>query len=91
MPIDPRLLEILCCPVSKVPVLKLGRNQLAVLNQAIAKGGVHTVTGAEVKDKLDEGLITQDSKVIYRVDDGIPLMLPDEGIGTTQFQDFPRV
>jgi len=91
VPIDPRLLEILCCPVSKVPVLKLGRNQLAVLNQAIAKGGVHTVAGAEVKDKLDEGLITQDSKVIYRVDDGIPLMLPDEGIGTTQFQDFPRV
>ena len=91
MPIDPRLLEILCCPVSKVPVLKLGRNQLAVLNSAIAKGGVRTVSGAEVKDKLDEGLITQDGKVVYRIDDSIPLMLPDEGIGTTQFQDFPRV
>ena len=91
MPIDPRLLEILCCPVSKVPVLKLGRNQLTVLNQAIAKGGVRTVSGVEVKDKLDEGLITQDGKVVYRIDDGIPLMLSDEGIGTTQFQDFPRV
>ena len=91
MPIDPRLLEILCCPVSKVPVLKLGRNQLTVLNAAIARGGVQNVAGVEVKDKLEEGLITQDGKVVYRIDDGIPVMLPDEGIGTTQFQDFPRV
>ena len=91
MPIDPRLLEILCCPVSKVPLLKLGRNQLSVLNAAIAKGGVRTVAGAEVKDRIEEGLITQDGKVVYRIDDGIPVMLPDEGIGTTQLQDFPRV
>jgi hypothetical protein len=27
--------------------------------------------------------------VIYRVEDGIPVMLPEEGIGTTQLTDFP--
>ena len=33
--------------------------------------------------------VTTDGKVIYRVEDGVPVMLPDEGIGTTQMHDFP--
>jgi uncharacterized protein YbaR (Trm112 family) len=91
MSVDPRLLEILCCPVSKVPVVRLGKQQLAALNAAIAQGGVLNVSGHAVSEAFTEGLITQDGKVIYRVDDGIPVMLPDEGIGTTQFSDFPRL
>lgn len=90
MAVDRRLLEILCCPVSKVPVVPLGRHQLAELNRRIAAGGVQTVRGVAVTAALDEGLITSDGKVIYRVDDGIPVMLPDEAIGTLQMQDFPR-
>lgn len=90
MPIDQRLLDILCCPVSKVPVVPLGRHQLAELNRRIAAGGVQTVRGVAVTAALDEGLITSDGKVIYRIDDGIPVMLPDEAIGTLQMQDFPR-
>jgi uncharacterized protein YbaR (Trm112 family) len=42
-----------------------------------------------VKESLDEALITTDRKVVYRVDDGIPVMLPEEGIGTLQLTDFP--
>ena len=34
-------------------------------------------------------LTTTDHKVIYRVEDGIPVMLPEEGIGTLQLTDFP--
>ena len=90
MAVDRRLLEILCCPVSKVPVVPLGRHQLAELNRRIAAGGVQTVRGVAVTAALDEVLITSDGKVIYRVDDGIPVMLPDEAIGTLQMQDFPR-
>ena len=89
MPIDKRLLDILCDPVTKIPVTPLGRTQLAALNSAIARGDVQNVAGAPVKDALADGLITTDGKVIYRIDDGIPVMLPDEGIGTTQLQDFP--
>jgi uncharacterized protein YbaR (Trm112 family) len=89
MAVDARLLEILCCPVSKVPVTRLGRRGLAELNRAIASGAVLTVSGAAWTGAIDEALITTDHKVIYRVDDGIPVMLPDEGIGTTQFTDFP--
>jgi uncharacterized protein YbaR (Trm112 family) len=90
MPVDKRLLEILCCPVSKTPVVPASRAQLSALNAAIAKGGVLNVAGGTLETALDEALITTDGKVLYRVEDGIPVMLPEEGIGTTQFQDFPR-
>lgn len=86
---DKRLLDILCCPVSKVPVRPLSRTELEALNNAIGSNLVESVAGVSVREPLTEGLITTDRKVIYRVEDGIPVMLPEEGIGTTQLQDFP--
>jgi uncharacterized protein YbaR (Trm112 family) len=38
---------------------------------------------------VSEALITIDRKVIYRVQDGIPVMLPEEGIGVVQLVEFP--
>jgi uncharacterized protein len=86
---DKRLLDILCCPVSKTPVRPLTSHELSAVNQAIDAGQALNVAGTTVQAKLSEGLITVDRKVIYRVEDGIPVMLPEEGIGTTQFNDFP--
>ncbi|MEO6800471.1 MAG: Trm112 family protein [Rhodanobacter sp.] len=86
---DKRLLDILCCPVSKTPVRPLSRSQLDALNDAIAAGKVDTVAGVAVSERVAEALITTDQKLIYRVEDGIPVMLPEEGIGTLQFSDFP--
>ena len=86
---DKRLLDILCCPVSKTPVRPLSKQELDVLNDAIAAGQVDSVAGTGVRDRVAEALITTDRKVIYRVDDGIPVMLPEEGIGTLQLTDFP--
>jgi uncharacterized protein YbaR (Trm112 family) len=37
---DKRLLDILCCPVTKVPVRPLARGELDALNKAITGGGV---------------------------------------------------
>jgi uncharacterized protein len=86
---DKRLLDILCDPVSKTPVRPLSGNELNALNKAIDGGQVQTVNGAAVQNRLAEGLITTDRKVVYRIEDGIPVMLPEEGIGTTQLTDFP--
>jgi uncharacterized protein YbaR (Trm112 family) len=41
-----------------------------------------------VTDRLQEGLITEDGQVIYPVQDDIPVLLEERGIGTTQFTDF---
>jgi uncharacterized protein YbaR (Trm112 family) len=88
MTVDGKLLEILCCPVSKVPLNRLGHAQLDKLNKAIAAGSVSHVRGEPVRDSLHEALITSDGKVIYPVVDDIPILLEEKGIGTTQLQDF---
>lgn len=86
---DKRLLDILCCPVTKVPVRPLAHSELDALNKAIGGGGVQTVAAAPVAAALQAGLITSDGKLIYRIEDDIPVMLADEAIGTTQFAAFP--
>ena len=88
MAVDGKLLEILCCPVSKVPLERLQRSRLEKLNQAIATGNVQYVHGQTVTSPLKEALITSDGKVIYPVVDDIPLLLEEKGIGTVQLQDF---
>jgi uncharacterized protein YbaR (Trm112 family) len=85
---DKRLLDILCCPVSKTPLRPLGKRELEALNDAIAAGKVDTVAGMSVRERVGEALITTDNKVVYRVEDGIPVMLPEEGIGTVQLTGF---
>jgi uncharacterized protein YbaR (Trm112 family) len=88
MPVDGKLLEILCCPLSKTPLTILGRQKLDKLNLAINNGDALFIGGEKVTATLQEGLITEDGKVIYPVQDDIPILLEEKGIGTTQFQDF---
>ena len=88
MPVDGKLLEILCCPVSKTPLAVLQSGRLEKLNAAIDRGEVKFVTGDKVEQPLHEGLVTEDMKVIYPVEDSIPILLEEKGIGTTQLQDF---
>ena len=85
---DKRLLDILCCPVSKRPLRPLTATERDNLNNAISAGSVDTVAGEKVALPVTEGLITTDGKLVYRVEDGIPVMLPEAGIGTTQLTGF---
>ena len=88
MPISEDLLEILCCPETKVPVEMLSSDQLAKVNAAISAGNVSSVGGDKLAKPLQEGLITTDGKTIYRIDDNIPVMLVDQGIATRQLADW---
>ena len=86
---DKRLLDILCDPVSRTPLRPLRRDELDALNRAISGGQVDTVAGQKVSAQLTAGLVTTDRKVVYRIEDDIPVMLAEEGIGTLQLSDFP--
>jgi len=88
MPVDGKLLEILCCPISKTPLRVLGTDKLDKLNAVIAQGEALYIGGEKVEKSLPEALITEDNKVIYPVQDDIPVLLAEMGIGTTQFSDF---
>lgn len=80
MSVDKHLLEILCCPATKTPVKLLSKDKLAILNREVEKGNVTYVDGSVVDVPLEEGLITDDGRTVYRVNDGIPVMLEDQGI-----------
>ncbi len=86
---DAKLLEILCCPSTKMPVRMASRIELDALNRCIGNGELLTIANKPVYTAFSEALITRDGKIIYRVDDGIPVMLVDEGISTLQMNDFP--
>jgi uncharacterized protein YbaR (Trm112 family) len=88
--IDRRLLDILCCPVTKSPVRYLSAGELEALNRAIAQGAVRTEGGTTLAAAAAAGLITRDGRTIYRIEDDIPVMLADEAVGTAQIAEFPR-
>ncbi|PJK10357.1 hypothetical protein CO614_08060 [Lysobacteraceae bacterium NML120232] len=78
---DKKLLDILACPVSRQPLALLDAARLETLNAAIAAGGL--AFGEHLQtEPLRQALIRQDGKRLYRVDDGIPVLLPEEALDT---------
>jgi uncharacterized protein YbaR (Trm112 family) len=86
---DRKLLEILACPATRQPLALLEPRGLDVLNRAIADGAIHRVDGSQQGETVKEALVTRDRKLAYRVDDGIPVLLVEEGIALGQIPDFP--
>ena len=86
---DQKLLDILVCPASRQPLALLEKQGLDALNRAIDGGGVVRIDDAVQSGALLEALVTRDRKIVYRVDDGIPVLLAEEGLATSQVQDFP--
>ncbi len=80
MAIDRKLLDVLCCPVTKQPVRAMKRDELKALNDRIAAGEVRYQDDTVIESPLDEGLITANEERVYRVDDGIPVMLEERAI-----------
>lgn len=80
MPVSKDLVDILCCPVTKVPVRLATPAELAALNAAIAAGTATHADGSKVEAALEEALITEDRVSVYKVLDSIPIMLKDQAI-----------
>lgn len=80
MPVNPELLEILVCPETKQPVREASADVLARLNAEIEAGRLRNRGGEPVKNAIAEGLVREDGKVLYPVDDGIPVMLIEESL-----------
>jgi uncharacterized protein len=89
MGLDKRLLEILCCPTTKQPVGPASAAQLAALNAAVGAGTLVDGEGARIAAPFEAALVTRDGRTVYRVDDGIPVMLADQAVATAQLPYFP--
>jgi uncharacterized protein YbaR (Trm112 family) len=74
------LVEILVCPETKQPVRLASADELARVNERIRSGALRNRGGAAVAQELSEALIREDGRILYPVDDGIPVMLVDESV-----------
>ncbi|HVR80748.1 MAG TPA: Trm112 family protein [Luteimonas sp.] len=87
---DRKLLDILACPATRQPLALLEPRGLDALNRAIVAGGIRRVDDTPQSEPLREALVTRDRKLAYRIDDGIPVLLVEEGIATGQVAGFPK-
>lgn len=88
MPVADSLLEIIMCPRTKQNLQNLSPEKVNEVNKEIEAGGIKYYDESLVDQKLDEALITADQKVIYRVDEEIPILMIDKGIPTEQFKSI---
>ncbi|HIL02276.1 MAG TPA: hypothetical protein EYG06_09335 [Myxococcales bacterium] len=80
MPVSEELLEILVCPETRQPVTVAGTELIARLNGEVESGSLRNRGGEAVSAAIQEGLIREDGKILYPVEDGIPVMLIEESI-----------
>lgn len=86
---DRKLLDLLVCPTTRQPLALLEPRGLAALNEAIQAGGVVRGDGGAQATPLREALVTRDRALVYRIDDGIPVLLAEEAIASAQLPGFP--
>lgn len=80
MPIDPELLAILVCPETRQPLAPADPALLAKLNDEIRARRLRNRGGEVVEKTIQEGLVRQDGRFLYVVDDDIAIMLEDQAI-----------
>lgn len=86
---DRKLLDILVCPTTRQPLALLDAAGLSALNRAIAGGTVTRSDGSPQREAVREALLTRDRRTLYRIDDGIPVLLAEEAMATSQIDAFP--
>jgi len=77
---DKKLLDIICCPTTKLPLELLSADRLARLNAAIRAGAIRNQGATPLTDELSEALVTRNGQHIYPVRNGIPILLEEECI-----------
>jgi uncharacterized protein len=80
MPIRQELIDLLVCPETRQPLSKASDELLAQLNARIRAGALRNRGGDPVAKELAAGLVRKDGKILYPVQDDIPVMLIEESI-----------
>jgi len=88
MSIDPKLLHILRCPVTKQKLTAVSDEDLNILNQRISEDALQHIDGSLVSEPLTAALTTENRHTIYKVVNGIPVMLENESIPAEQLDNW---
>lgn len=80
MPIDRELIDILVCPETRQPVALAPSETLERINAEIDAGRLRNRGGETLEHHIEEGLLREDGRILYVIDDSIPIMLVDQSI-----------
>ena len=80
------LLTILRCPVSHKGLSPVRGDLLRRVNAAIADGTLARRDGSTPSEPLQAALVTDDMKLLYPINDGIPVLLEGESISLEQVE-----
>lgn len=80
MSLDRRLLDLLCCPVSKLPLSLIDNAAVARLQVAAKAGLLRGRDGATVADAPVAALLEARSGWYYPIEDDIPVLLPESAL-----------
>lgn len=83
---DRRLLDIVCCPVTRSSLELLPERELAILNERIAAHRVRNREDIVVTEPLTEALVTRSGKLVYPVRDGVPVLLEEQAMPLAQIE-----
>ncbi len=85
---DRKLLDLLVCPTTRQPLALLDDAGLKAVNAAIGAGTALRGDGSAQAAPLAQALVTRDRRTVYRVDDGIPVLLAEDAIATDGIAGF---
>jgi len=80
------LLEILRCPHTRQRLEIASAEEIARYEEMRAAGQLRFKNGNAIPASIESALVTEDRSLLYRVESGIPILLPDESIALTSSQ-----
>ena len=83
---DRKLLDFICCPVTRSSLELLPERELAQLNELIASKRIRNREDTLVDTPLTEALVTRSGKLVYPVRDGVPLLLEEQAMPLQQLE-----
>ena len=87
MSFDTALLDIVCCPVTRLPLEVMPATRAERLNSMIGEHRIRNREGETVDGTAEQWLMTRDGKLAYPVRDGIPVLIDDQGVELAQLAD----
>ena len=84
MSFDAKLLDIICCPVTRQPIDIMPASRLAKLNTLIQEEKIRDRSEDTVAATLEQALVTEAGKLAYPVVDGMPVLLEERSIALSQ-------